>query len=185
MKKLKKNFPKIDSSWTLFLDRDGIINKKVEKGYVCKWRDFKFIPSFLEHIEDLSRMFGHIVIVTNQSCVAKRLISRSQLQAIHRKMLKKIRDAGGRIDKIYYCPHDILDNCNCRKPKIGMALLAKENFKDINLKKSIMLGDSPADMEFGEKTGMVTVLISGKKGVNSSRNADYVVSNFKGVLQLF
>lgn len=182
MKRPKKNSPKIDRSWTLFLDRDGVINRKIENGYVCKWRDFRFIPSFLEHIGRLSTLFGRVIIVTNQRCIAKGLLTRSGLQAIHRKMLKRIRDAGGRIDKIYYCPHETAENCDCRKPKIGMARRAKKDFRDIHFKRSVMAGDSMTDMEFGKKAGMITALIVGKRNMDRSMNADQVLANIGELL---
>lgn len=167
---------RIDNSWTLFLDRDGIINKKTKTYYLCKWSEFKFIPSFLKTIPHLAKVFGRIIIVTNQRCIAREQITRSKLNLIHKRMIKKIRSVGGKIDKLYYCPHETTENCKCRKPKIGMAKKAKKEFKEINLKKSVMIGDSPADMEFGKKAGMITAFIN-KKTVKVPKEADFSFTN--------
>ncbi len=149
------SFPKnIDRSWTLFLDRDGVINKKIENGYVLNVQMFEFIEGVLEALPILSNIFGRIVVVTNQRGIGRGLMSEKDLEDIHKFMLEKITDAGGRIDAIFYCPHDYeKEQCNCRKPKIGMALKAKEMFPEIDFKKSIVIGDSLSDMEFAINMG--------------------------------
>ncbi|MBI2092041.1 MAG: HAD-IIIA family hydrolase [Deltaproteobacteria bacterium] len=176
MKKPKKTLKSlnIDKSWTLFLDRDGIVNKLIVGGYVCKWKEFKFIPAFLKYIGRLSGKFGHIIIVTNQRCIAKRLVSKKGLALIHKKMVSAIKKRGGRVDRLYYCPHEIEDGCSCRKPKIGMLLKAKKAFKNIKFAKSVVIGDFESDMEFARKAGMTGVLISPKTAGIGGTKADYV-----------
>ncbi len=162
MRGQKVSFPKnIDRSWTLFLDRDGVINKKIENGYVLNVQMFEFIEDVLEALPILSNIFGRIVVVTNQRGIGRGLMSEKDLEDIHKFMLEKITDAGGRIDAIFYCPHDYeKEQCNCRKPKIGMALKAKEMFPEIDFKKSIVIGDSLSDMEFAINIGGIGIFIS-------------------------
>jgi histidinol-phosphate phosphatase family protein len=143
----------IDSFDTLFLDRDGVINKLRINDYVKTWNEFEFLPGVLEALRFLSKRFKYIIVVTNQRGVGKRLMTENMLQDIHKKMIKTIEEAGGRIDKVYYCTA-ISENDPDRKPNIGMALRAKKDFPDIDFSKSIMIGDSEYDKIFAQKTGM-------------------------------
>lgn len=175
MKGPKKNSKlEVSPGWTLFLDRDGIINKNIDGDYVRSWDQFKFLPHFLKIIPKLSKIFTRIVIVTNQRCIGRKIITPKRLREIHKRMLLEIKRHGGKIDALYYCPHNIEDGCTCRKPRPGMVSLARKNFKDINLKKSIMLGDSPTDMEMGKEVGMTTVLIAAKTTTFDTKNADFI-----------
>jgi histidinol-phosphate phosphatase family protein len=94
---------KVDESWTLFLDRDGVINKKLE-GYVTSYDEFEFLPDVLNALRFASQIFGRVVVVTNQQCIGKEIITKDQLYEIHEKMLEEIADAGGKIDRVYFCP---------------------------------------------------------------------------------
>ena len=105
---------------TLFLDRDGVINYKIENDYVKSVHEFKFIPEFINVIKDLSLLFNRIIIITNQQGIGKGLMSISDLNEIHEHMLNTINDNNGKIDKIYFCPHLESENCLCRKPSPGM-----------------------------------------------------------------
>jgi len=149
----------IDNTWTLFLDRDGVINKLIDHGYVKSWEHFEFLPGALEAIRLLSNIFGKIIIVTNQRGIGRKLMTTEELDGIHSLMLKEIKNAGGRIDKIYYCPHLVEDDCDCRKPKTGMPLQAKKDFPGIDFSRSVIAGDSRNDMEMGQGLGMTTVFI--------------------------
>ncbi len=151
----------IDSSWTLFLDRDGVINKKIDNDYVRSWADFQFLDGSLSALRILSGIFGRIVIITNQRGIAKGLYSVADLNDVHDKMRAEIYAAGGRVDGIFFCPHmgDEAE-CNCRKPKPGMALQAKAQFPEIDFSKSVLVGDSLSDIVFGENLGMITVHIT-------------------------
>jgi D-glycero-D-manno-heptose 1,7-bisphosphate phosphatase len=146
----------------LFLDRDGVINRRLPAAYVQKWEEFEFLPGVLEAISGFSSLFRYIFIVTNQQGIGKGLMSEQALEDIHHHMRSDIEAAGGRTDGIYYCPHHKSLNCICRKPAPGMALQAKEQFPALDLSRSIMVGDSLSDMEFGKSLGMYTVLIQGK-----------------------
>ncbi len=150
----------IDNTWTLFLDRDGVINKQIKNGYVTSVEDFKFLDGVLECFSHLSNSFGRIIVVTNQQCIGKGIITSKELNAIHTYMRHKIELHGGRIDQIYFAP-DLDSNDNLlRKPNTEMAELASKEFPEIIFEKSIMVGDSYTDIEFGKKMNMKTVLIS-------------------------
>ena len=144
---------------TLFLDRDGVINRHRPDDYVKTWEEFEFIPDILESLAAWNKQFKHIVIVTNQRGVGKGLMSEETLLEIHKRMVEEIERNGGRIDKIYYCTDTNNDSPN-RKPNIGMALQAKADFPDIDFSKSVMVGDSESDMEFGRRAGMKIIYIN-------------------------
>lgn len=148
----------IDPSWTLFLDRDGVINNEIKDSYVLQWDMFQFADGVLEALPLLAAKFGHIVIVTNQRCIGRGLLSEEGLYAIHSQMLKEINAAGGRIDKIYFCP-DVNNDSPCRKPQSGMAIQAKADFPEIDFSRSVMVGNTLSDMNFAKNLGMKSVFI--------------------------
>jgi len=151
----------LDSSWTLFLDRDGVINEKLENDYVKNWDEFKFKEGALQAIAGLGKIFGRVFVVTNQRGVGLGLMTEEILNEIHEKMLSDVVKESGRIDKIYYCT-ETDKNAECRKPNIGIGLKAKDDYPEIEFSKSIMIGDSISDMEFGKNLGMKTVFIGDK-----------------------
>lgn len=157
MIKLNENI--IDKSWTLFLDRDGVINVRDFNGYITNIQDFEFIEGSKEAIARFSKVFGRIVVVTNQQCIGKGIISEDKLNEIHAHMLSEIEQVGGKIDKVYFAPQLAAENSIYRKPKSGMADLAKQDFPEINFNKSVIVGDSISDMDFGIDKGMRTVFI--------------------------
>lgn len=151
--------PHFDKSWTLFLDRDGVINHRIPGAYVRNWEEFEFMENVPEAIAVLSKIFGRIVVVTNQQGIGKGLMTAEQLVTLHDTMYRKVMDAKGRIDAVYFCPKLASENPICRKPEAGMAYQAQRNFPEINFKKSVMVGDSLSDMGFGSKVGMWNVLV--------------------------
>jgi len=154
---------KVDKSWTLFLDRDGVINDEPPEIYIRSWNEFHFFPTTFEALKKFAELFGRICVVTNQQGVGKGILSEETLHEIHRNMKSEIEDHGGRIDAIYYCPHLESLNCDCRKPKTGMPLNAKKDFPEIDFSKSIMVGDSIRDIEMGKSLGMITMKIKSKE----------------------
>jgi D-glycero-D-manno-heptose 1,7-bisphosphate phosphatase len=144
---------------TLFLDRDGVINKKLEERYVRNFSEFKFIKGSLQAISQLSTIFNRIIIVTNQQGIGKGLMSDSDLNKLHLKMNQRIELSAGKIDKIYYCPHLANLECNCRKPKTGMILQAKVDYPSINFEKSYLIGDSDSDIEAGKRMDLKTIKV--------------------------
>lgn len=148
----------INKNWTLFLDRDGVINRQKPDDYIRSWDEFEFLPGVIESIPKLNEVFGRIVIVTNQQGIGKGLMSMDDLNKIHESMIEVLASQGSKIDKIYVSPYLSQSHHFDRKPNIGMALKARKDF-GIDLKKSVMAGDSLTDMIFGRNAGMKTVLI--------------------------
>ncbi len=151
---------KIDRTWTLFLDRDGVINQQITNGYVTSVDEFQFLEGVLDCFSKLTRTFGRIVVVTNQQCIGKKIIGLNELTAIHDYMKNVIEKHGGKINQIYFAP-DLASKENLlRKPNTGMAEMAVQEFPEIDFNKAIIVGDSPTDIEFGKRKNMKTVLIS-------------------------
>ena len=145
------NLKNINPSWTLFIDRDGVINDEKHLDYIHSWDEFKFYDGVKEALEIFNKKFGTIIMVTNQRGVAKGLTKLKDLELIHKNMLQEIEDSGGRIDKIYFCPD--MESPN-RKPNPGMGLQALKDFPKIDLSKSIMIGNTLSDMKFGTNLGV-------------------------------
>jgi D-glycero-alpha-D-manno-heptose 1-phosphate guanylyltransferase len=160
------NLKHIDKTWTLFLDRDGVINDEKHEDYIHKWEEFKFYIGVREALNIFSEKFGKIFIITNQRGVAKGLTKLADLEEIHKNMVKEFEDAGGRIDKIYYSIDFENDHPN-RKPNPGMGLQAKKDFPEINFSKSIMIGNTLSDMKFGRNlnVGITVFLPTNRKDV--------------------
>ena len=150
---------KIDPSWTLFLDRDGVINKRIAGDYIRSWDQFIFLPGVQESMSVLSNIFGKIIVVSNQQGIGKGLMTDEDLEQIHQRMISEIKKGGGRIDKAYHSPFLEEERSIHRKPNIGMGLKARKDFPEIRYKKSIMAGDSISDMIFGRKLKMKTVFL--------------------------
>jgi D-glycero-alpha-D-manno-heptose 1-phosphate guanylyltransferase len=151
--------PKIDNTWSLFLDRDGVINEHRPEDYVKNESEFVWINGSKEAIRELSKIFGRIIVVTNQQGIGKGLMSEYDLEKIHWKMQNDIENIDGKIDRVYYCPHLAHVKPKCRKPETGMAEQAKSDFPEIDFNKSFMVGDSCSDIEFGKRLGMNTVKV--------------------------
>lgn len=150
----------INSTWTLFLDRDGVINKKLPDDYVKKISEFEWLEKVIDALKILRKQFGRIIIVTNQQGVGKGIMRESDLLSIHQYMLSVLEQEYVFIDKIYYAPELSSTKSIMRKPNIGMALKAREEFPDIQLHKSIMVGDSLSDIQFAHNAGMYAVYVS-------------------------
>lgn len=174
----------IDSSWTLFLDRDGVINKKLENDYVKHWIEFEFLDGVLDSLKFLKSIFSRIVVVTNQQGIGKGLYRTEDLELIHNNMLYEVKYHGGKIDKVYFSPYLQAAGHPSRKPGIGMALAAKADFPDIDFKKSIIVGDSMSDMVFGRNAGMYTVYICDAATTNETIDFSFAsLSDFVSAIQ--
>ncbi|MFL5741161.1 MAG: HAD-IIIA family hydrolase [Flavisolibacter sp.] len=149
----------INQGWTLFLDRDGVINEERLGQYVLHWNEFIFGKGVLDVFKKLSNHFGRIIIVSNQRGVGKGLMTEEALQSIHLEMQREVEIVHGRIDRIYYCTEKDEKSIN-RKPNPGMALQASRDFPDIDFSRSIMVGNKPSDMRFGRSAGMFTVFVT-------------------------
>lgn len=150
----------IDNTWSLFLDRDGVINKQLLGDYVKKWAEFEFLPGVLDALSAFNKLFAKIFIVTNQQGIGKGLMTEFDLTKLHDQMMYEIVYHDGRINKIYHSPYRQEEKSVFRKPNIGLARKAKIDFPEIDFAKSIMVGDSISDMQFGKNAGMYTVFIS-------------------------
>ena len=144
---------------TLFLDRDGVINVKLDGQYVKNTDEFEFMIGVETAISKLSKIFNRILIVTNQQGIAKGIMSDKDLGFLHDYMLTELKKHGGVIDKIYYCPHLAAENCNCRKPNPGMIQQAIIDFPEIKIEYSYLIGDSDTDILAGNKMGLITVKV--------------------------
>lgn len=163
------NFP-FDPSWTLFLDRDGVINKRIMGGYLSSPDEFHFENGVPEAISIFRKHFKYIVVVTNQQCIAKKIVSIRNLREIHRYMQGKLLEQGAHVDAVYFAPELASDPANTRKPKPDLAMEAKKDFPDIDFEKSIMVGDTDSDIQFGENLGMKTALIRTEEKTNKKAN---------------
>lgn len=150
----------INSEWSLFLDRDGVINKRIPDDYVKNCEQFILLPGVVEAMKIFSDIFEYIFIVTNQQGIGKGVMTENELTVIHSFMTNEIEKEGGRIDKVYFSPYLESEHHPMRKPAPGMALQAKNDFSTIRFNHSIMAGDSISDMLFGKNLGMTTVFIS-------------------------
>ncbi len=148
----------IDKSWTLFIDRDGVINHEKKDEYILSWDEFRFYDEVTDALQEFDKKFGHVIIISNQRGVGRQLMTEEALIDIHNNMQAGIVKAGGRIDKIYYCTSTDSKDI-CRKPNPGMAFLAKKDVPGIDLSKAIMVGNKPSDMLFGRYAGVYTVFV--------------------------
>jgi D-glycero-D-manno-heptose 1,7-bisphosphate phosphatase len=141
----------------VFVDRDGVICEN-RADHVKTWSEFVFLPGAIEALASLRRAGCRLVVVTNQSAVGRGLLSRRQLDLIHEKMLGSFGGSGAKVEAIMVCPHHPDDGCACRKPEPGMLLEAADRLK-VDLSRSFMIGDHPADVEAGKRAGCETVLV--------------------------
>ena len=147
----------------VFLDRDGVINEKMPEGkYVGSLSDFRMLPGVVESIARLHRVGIRVIVVSNQRGIALGYYRDADVVAIHQELQAKVQAAGGQIDAFYFCPHD-KNECDCRKPKVGMFEQAKREFAAISGERSVMVGDSLSDMEFGAAAGMATIFVRGSE----------------------
>ena len=147
------------------LDRDGVLN--VDKAYLCKTEDVEWVPGSREAIAWLNRQGFHVVVVTNQSGVARGFFTEDVVRELHDWMAAEVKKSGGEIASFYYCPHlpgaavrqyDV--DCDCRKPKPGMILQALNDF-DVKPCNAFLAGDSPRDVEAAEAAGVKGFLYTG------------------------
>lgn len=136
----------------VFLDRDGVINRH-RPNYVLRLSDLSPYPQALQALAHLAAWPGKIVVVTNQSPVGRGLMSMERMVQINRRLLAQIRDAGGRVDGLFVCPHAPHVGCNCRKPRPGLLLQAAQALS-LDLSRSVLIGDSLSDLQAGKAAGL-------------------------------
>jgi len=163
-----------------FLDRDGVINRKAAEGaYITRWEQMQFLPGVQEAIIRLNREGLLVIVITNQRCVAKGLITADALQALHERMCSDLARAGATIDAVHCCPHDVQPPCGCRKPAPGLLLRAAQEH-GIALHESWMIGDSVSDSEAGRRAGCKTARIA-SDDLATGISADLVASSLLDV----
>lgn len=144
----------------VFLDRDGTLN--VEKDYLHRWEDWEWIPGAIEAVRRLNAAGFVVVVVTNQSGIARGLYQEADMHALHRRVASELAAFGARIDAWYHCPHHphygAVRDCHCRKPEPGMLLEAAREH-DLDLTRSFVIGDKAADVEAGLAVGATPILV--------------------------
>jgi len=152
----------------VFLDRDGVINRKAPEGrYISRWAEMRFLPDVFSSVLHLQQLGFKIIIVTNQRGVALRRVSLADLEDIHARMKTRFAQSGVSISAIYFCPHDISENCLCRKPKPGMLIQAAADHA-LDLSSSWMIGDASSDIRAGATAGCRTARILSESLVQSN-----------------
>lgn len=169
----------------VFLDRDGVINKKPkEHDYVKKWGEFSFLPNVFAAIKKLNDHNILTIIITNQRGIARGIFTIEYLETIHKNMSKELKKHGVHIDAIYYCPHNYGDNCNCRKPKTGLLEKAAKDYS-LKLEDTYFIGDSQIDIETGTKAKCKTILLTKSSNFkNWAFKPDYVTKDLYKAIEL-
>ena len=168
---------------TIFLDRDGVINKEIN--YLHRIKDFEFIYGVFNACQYIQSLDYKIIIVTNQSGISRGYYSENDFQIINKWMLDQFKNNGINILDVFHCPHSPNADCNCRKPKPGMLLQAKIKH-DIDMSNSWLVGDTEFDISAANSAGVLnTILVkSGHKINEDSSNAKYILNSIQQVSQV-
>lgn len=170
----------------VFLDRDGVINVKPrEHQYVTSWSEFAFTPGIVETLRALNRFGYRLVVLTNQQCVGKGLLSETALNEIHENMLRVLSSEGVRIEAVFYCPHAEAENCPCRKPKPGLFFRAQSELSfNIDFQSSYFVGDSASDMSAGNRLALKTVFVGSDDSLSDDIEPTYIVSDIAEIVSI-
>ena len=141
----------------VFLDRDGVINRR-RPDHVKAWEEFEVLPGSVEAIARLSASGRRVVVLTNQSVIGQGLVSLETVEAIHRRFAAEVEAAGGRLDAFLVCPHTRDDGCDCRKPRPGLFWRAGEEL-GVEVGAAVMVGDQPSDMAAADAAGCDAILV--------------------------
>ena len=146
----------------VFLDRDGVLNRKMPEGvYVSDWAQFEWLPGAVEAVARMKHAGLTVIVVSNQRGIALGRLTTMQLERIHENMQDHLARNDAQLDAIYYCPHDH-GECRCRKPGPGLFEQAFKSFPEANATNSVVIGDSLSDIQAGEQRGMKTIFIQGE-----------------------
>lgn len=165
----------------IFIDRDGVINRDLH-AYVTSWDRFQFLEGSLEALKRLADNGYEIVIISNQAGVSKGDYTVEELNVINENMLKEIEKVTGKRPTVYYCIHTDEDNCNCRKPKLGLFQQAEDKLGRIDYKNTYFIGDQQRDIETAKNLGAKSILVlSGRSDSEQLKDwelkPDYVKKN--------
>ena len=141
----------------IFIDRDGVINLLRPSDYVLDWSQFVFVPGIREALKQLASLGLPMIVISNQAAVGKGLLDTAGLEEITSKMYQELTHDGTFLTAAYYCPHRPDENCPCRKPKPGLLHAAAADF-NIDLTRSVFIGDSDTDVEAAHASGCTSVL---------------------------
>jgi D-glycero-D-manno-heptose 1,7-bisphosphate phosphatase len=147
---------RVGRDWCLFLDRDGVVNRRVRGDYVRSWPEFSFLPGALEALAQLAAWAPRVAVVTNQQGVARGLMTADDLDGIHARMTAEVAAAGGRLDAVLACSHAAAAGCPCRKPRPGLAAAWLADHPSVDTRLSVMVGDQPSDLEMARRLGGAT-----------------------------
>jgi D-glycero-D-manno-heptose 1,7-bisphosphate phosphatase len=145
------------ASPAIFIDRDGVINLRRPDDYVLEWSQFVFTPGIRKALKDLSTLRLPMAVISNQAAVGKGLLKPSELEAITSRMHEILLADGTTIAAYYYCIHKSDDHCDCRKPRPGL-LLDSASDLNIDLSRSIFVGDSESDVQAARSAGCEPIL---------------------------
>jgi len=145
----------------VFLDRDGVINRKLPEGeYVSAWHRFYLLPGVENALATLNRSGRVVIVITNQRGVALGRYTDADVRAVHQELQNHLNRSGAHVDAFYFCPHD-KNECNCRKPKTGLFEQALHDFPEASAKNSLVIGDSLSDIEAALNFGAPSIFIDG------------------------
>ena len=147
----------------VFVDRDGVINRRLPGAYVRSWDEFRFLPGARAGLRLLREAGYLLIVITNQRGIGRGLMSEADLAAIHARMQVELGRAGAGVDAIFHCPHDIAEQCGCRKPRPGLLLRARRRFV-VDPERSWVVGDSLSDLEAGRTAGIPGILVVPRRG---------------------
>ncbi len=162
---------------TIFLDRDGVINRKRDEDYVKHWGEFEFLPGVKEALKVLTEKNYRLIVVTNQRGIARGWMTEADVQDVHARMMDELAQHGAALSAIYYCPHD-KDQCDCRKPQTGMFRQAQRDFPAIDFAKSMLIGDSLSDMAAGATLGCRNIFIGSDANYECATSLSEAVTKF-------
>ena len=146
----------------VLIDRDGVICRNRDD-YVKSWEEFVFLRGALKALTRLAHLELHIIVITNQSIINRRMVSVDVVEEIHARMVRAVETVGGRIDRVMVCPHRPDEHCACRKPQPGLLLAAAEEL-NLSLSQSYLIGDAESDMRAGRAVGCRRYLVLTGRG---------------------
>jgi D-glycero-D-manno-heptose 1,7-bisphosphate phosphatase len=150
----------------LILDRDGVLNHEASSGWISSAAEWRWLPGVLGALRSLHEAGVRVSVVTNQSCIGRGLATRQQVDAVHERMMRECRAAGGSIDAVFVCPHAPGDGCDCRKPRSGLVRQAV-TAAGLAAGQTLLVGDDQRDLEAGRGGGVRIALVRTGKGVQT------------------